>query len=70
MAHDSPRIEMPTDGESRIARAAGGASPFPLSDPTRMPAVQFDALLTSLDSPDPAPRLAAAVAALRSFSRE
>lgn len=41
-----------------------------LSDHTRMPAEQFDALLSSLDSPDPAPRLAAAAAAPRSFSRE
>lgn len=70
MAHDSPRIEMPTDGESQIARAAAGASPFAQPDHTRMPAAQFDALLTSLASPDPAPRLAAAVAAPRSFSRE
>ena len=41
-----------------------------LSEHTRIPAEQFDALLNSLDSPDPALRLAAAVAAPRIFSRE
>ena len=71
MAHDSPRIEMPTDsvGDSQSARAAAEPSPFVQPDHVRMPAEQFDALLNSLDSPDPAPRLAAA-AAQRSFSRE
>jgi uncharacterized protein (DUF1778 family) len=72
MAHDSPRIEMPTDSdaESQIARAAAEPSPFAQPDHVRMPAEQFDALLNSLDSPDSAPRLATTAAAQRSFSRD
>ncbi|MDR1237127.1 MAG: DUF1778 domain-containing protein [Propionibacteriaceae bacterium] len=39
------------------------------SDVTLMPTKQFDALISSLDQPDPAPRLAAAFAEPRVFVR-
>lgn len=39
------------------------------TDVTLMPAEQFDAMITSLDEPDPAPNLARAAARARRFQR-
>lgn len=39
------------------------------SDHTVMPTEQFDALITSLDTPDPAPKLAEIAARRRRFTR-